>query len=57
MPKRRNSEHIYKHGGMPHVMKEFEKEYGTEKGDRIYGAVVGKLYRNAHHGKNWNQKQ
>ena len=48
-------EHIYKGEEGEEAKKGFEKEYGKEKGYKYYGAVVGKLYRKRHGGKNWNQ--
>lgn len=47
--------HLYKGEGTPEREKhEFEERYGKEKGDRVYSAVVGKVYRERHGGKNWN---
>ena len=40
-----HSDHLYREGGKRKHEPEFEKRYGKKKGDRIYGAVVGKVKR------------
>ena len=51
-------EHLYRgtkrHRGAEQA--KFTKRYGKKKGKKVYGAIVGAAYRNAHHGKNWNEK-
>lgn len=37
------AKHLYKYGAMKKNRKTFEKKYGKEKGDYVYGAVVGKV--------------
>ncbi len=37
--------HLYKNGAKNKEIKIFEKRYGKKKGDKIYGAVVGKIKR------------
>lgn len=37
--------HLYKFGAKKREEKIFEKEYGKEKGKKVYGAVVGKIKR------------
>ena len=41
----RASSHLYRNGAKYREQKKFEKEYGKEKGDYVYGAVVGKVKR------------
>lgn len=49
--------HLYKHGAKGKQERAFERRYGgKKKGDYVYGAVVGKVYRERHHGRNWNQR-
>lgn len=52
----RSEGHLYRDGAKRGELRKFEKEYGKEKGKRVYGAVVGINYRKTHNGKNWNQK-
>ena len=40
-----NRKHIYRGGTKRKVRKEFERRYGKKKGERVYGATVGKLKR------------
>jgi len=37
--------HLYRDGAKYKELKIFERRYGKEKGDYIYGAVVGKIKR------------
>lgn len=37
--------HLYRQGAKAKMERSFEKRYGTNKGKRIYGAVVGKVKR------------
>ena len=37
--------HLYRNGAKYKEIKIFERHYGKEKGDYIYGAVVGKVKR------------
>ena len=37
--------HLYRDGAKAKELREFEHRYGKEKGKRVYGAVVGKVYR------------
>lgn len=46
--------HLYKKGAKRGELRKFENRYGKKKGKRVYGAVVGKVYRETHEGKNWN---
>ena len=50
-------DHLYKEGGKAKHEPEFEERYGKKKGEHVYGAVVGEIYREQHHGRNWNQKR
>ena len=46
MPYHKGKGHLYN----PQTKRKFEKEYGKKKGDRVFGAVVGKVKRErAHH--------
>jgi hypothetical protein len=40
--------HLYKHGAKDRERREFEHRYGKSRGDYVYGAVVGKVYREQH---------
>ena len=40
-----SSPHLYKNGAESAERRKFEQEYGKEKGDYVYGAVVGKVKR------------
>jgi len=39
MPEKRGSEHLYSEESK----RKFEEEYGKDKGDRVFGATVGKV--------------
>ena len=39
------AKHLYRDGAKAKELREFEHRYGKEKGKRVYGAVVGKVYR------------
>lgn len=49
------ADHLYKDGAKEKEEKEFEDRYGKKKGKEVYGAVVGKVYREQHGGKSWNK--
>lgn len=42
---RRRGKHLYRRGAKYREEKKFEKRYGKKKGDYVYGAVVGKMFR------------
>jgi hypothetical protein len=54
---KRSKGHLYA-GGKKHraaVKAQFTKRYGKNKGKYVYGAVVGKVWRERHPGKkSWN---
>jgi hypothetical protein len=50
-----SSGHLYRRGAKRAQERKFEARYGKKKGKRVYGAVVGKVYRETHHGHNWNE--
>ena len=52
---RRHRGHLYKYGAKAAREKSFEHRYGAKKGKYVYGAVVGKVYRETHGGKSWNK--
>lgn len=37
--------HLYRNGAKGREKRKFEKEYGKEKGDYVYGSVIGKVKR------------
>jgi hypothetical protein len=37
--------HLYKKGGKARNLPKFEKRYGKTKGQKVFGAVVGKVKR------------
>jgi len=41
----RAEHHLYREGAKSREKRKFEERYGKKKGDRIYGAVVGKVKR------------
>lgn len=41
----RKNKHLYKDGAKSKERRKFERKYGKEKGDYIYGAVIGKVKR------------
>ena len=41
----RKEKHLYRKGAKAREEKEFENRYGKNKGDYVYGAVVGKVKR------------
>jgi hypothetical protein len=42
---RRRERHLYRGGAKKRMRRAFEERYGKRKGDRVYGAVVGKVRR------------
>jgi len=42
---KRKTKHLYRDGAKRSQERKFEKRYGKKKGDRVYGAVVGKVAR------------
>lgn len=40
--------HLYRDGAKRSELLSFERRYGRKKGKYIYGAVVGKVYRERH---------
>lgn len=50
-----SSGHLYKHGAKAAQLRKFERRYGKKKGREVYGKVVGKVYREQHHGRSWNE--
>lgn len=38
-------EHLYRGEGSEKAKEGFEKRYGKEHGDKVYGATVGKVHR------------
>lgn len=48
---RKGKEHLYS----SESERKFVEEYGPKKGEEVWGAVVGAVYREQHHGHNWNQ--
>jgi hypothetical protein len=47
MSKRRRK-HLYRDGARGGELRSFERRYGKRKGKYIYGATVGKVYRERH---------
>ena len=47
MAKRRRK-HLYRDGARSAELRAFERRYGKRKGKYIYGATVGKVYRERH---------
>ena len=47
--------HLYRHGAKAGQERKFESRYGKEHGKEVYGAVVGKVYRERHGGRNSNE--
>lgn len=48
-------QHLYRGKGSEEAKKEIERRYqGERNGKDAYGAIVGKVYREKHGGKNWN---
>lgn len=43
--KSRRRKHLYREGAEPGMRRQFEERYGKKKGDRVYGATVGKVKR------------
>ena len=38
-------QHLYKYGAARTELPKFQKEYGKEHGRYVYGATIGKVYR------------
>ena len=45
---KRKSKHLYRHGAKRRELRSFERKYGRKKGKYVYGATVGKVYRERH---------
>ena len=41
--------HLYRDGAKAKELREFQKRYGKERGAKVYGATVGKVYRERYH--------
>ena len=44
----RRRKHLYRDGARGAELRAFERRYGKRKGRYIYGATVGKVYRERH---------